>query len=67
LALGNSRLSRVQLKTLSVGGKRYTTEQTFDRFVTVTTAMTSPRRTQIPLAREASIRAADAELANDGI
>ncbi|MBA4104969.1 MAG: hypothetical protein C0485_04345 [Pirellula sp.] len=61
----------VVLETYSVGGRRYTSQEAFERFVERTTAA-AQRGPSLPTIRttrqrEAAIRKADAELAKAGI
>ena len=61
----------VVLETFSIGGRRYTTQEAFERFVELTTAAaqrgpSSPAH-RTNRQREAAIRQAEAELAKAGI
>jgi hypothetical protein len=60
---------QVRLETFSVGGRRWTTEEAFERFVAATTALTAPQSelsSTTSRGRVASIRAADKRLAAAG-
>jgi hypothetical protein len=61
----------VRLETFSIGGRRFTTKQAFQRFVAATTAAANGQ-TAVPTSRtnrqrEAAISKAEAELAKAGI
>ena len=61
-----------RLETFSVGVKRFTTEESFIRFVEATTAATTGEATAAPQVRtsrqrEAAIKRAEAELAKAGV
>lgn len=61
----------VRLETFSIGGRRFTTQQAFQRFVAATTAAANGESATTAVRtnrqREASIAKAEAELAKAGI
>lgn len=60
----------VKLESFAIGGRRYTTQEAFQRFVAATTAAALGQTAPAPRTnreREAAIRKAEAELAKAGI
>jgi hypothetical protein len=60
---------QIRLETFSVGGRRWTTEEAFERFVAATTALAVPQASpsaQPSRSRNAAVRAADKRLAAAG-
>lgn len=67
----NNGLKGVKLEFVQLGGTRCTSEEALYRFIQEVTARTTPpsvsSEIRTPCQREAAIRAAEAELARDGI
>ncbi|HWB11540.1 MAG TPA: DUF1580 domain-containing protein [Pirellulales bacterium] len=59
----------IKLETIVVGGRRFTTVEALERFITRTTAAANrePASVRTPRQRQRAIEAAEAALARDGI